>query len=224
VRAGAGTDERASSELQALAEAGVLRQNTVIVHGTALSEADAPRLLAARAAVVWCPEVDARLFEAQPPVGALLREAVPVALGSGGASCGGRDLLSALAAARGTGLVGDDALLDLAGAGGAKVARLPLGGFAPGDPADFVAVDSPATLLAGSRAALHLVVVAGRARVGEPSLIRGLEPKLETVEVDGTPRALERSLAARLRTLRARLRRSALPGWLESVVLQSTLT
>ena len=45
-----------------LAAANVLRQNTVIVHGTALAPEDAPRLAAARASVAWCPESDLRLY------------------------------------------------------------------------------------------------------------------------------------------------------------------
>ncbi len=57
-----GTDPALRGELDALAAANVLRQNTVIVHGTALAPEDGARLAAARASVVWCPESDRRLY------------------------------------------------------------------------------------------------------------------------------------------------------------------
>ena len=190
VRAAAGTGGRAAAELDTLADANVLRQNTVIVHGTALREGDAPRLAAAGASVVWCPEVGERLFGAQPPVAALLHAGVPLGLGSGGAAEGGRDLLSALACARRTGLLADDALLELASVGSAQVSRLPLGGLIPGAPADFLVTPSAEALLTGSRAAVHLVLVAGRPLWGEPNLLRTLVPRQEAVEIDGVERAL----------------------------------
>jgi len=219
VRAGAGRDAAAAAELHALAEANVLRQNTVIVHGTALGEADAPRLLAAKAALVWCPEVDERLFSAQPPVDAFLRAGVPVGLGSGGAPEGGRDLLSALAVARRSSTVTDLALLELATVGSAAVARLPLGGLVEGAPADLLATPGPEALLTGDRKAVHLVLVAGRALLGECSLLRALSAKAEALEIGGVSLALERDLAVRLRALRARLPDRSLPRWLESVML-----
>ena len=58
VRAVEGSDPGLRAELDVLAAANVLRQNTVIVHGTALAPEDAPRLAAARASVAWCPESD----------------------------------------------------------------------------------------------------------------------------------------------------------------------
>src|SRR6266496_3910587 len=78
VRAAEGTDDGARSELDALAAANVLRQNTVILHGTGLRPEDGARIAAARATVVWCPEADRRLYGTTTPVAALRAAGVRV--------------------------------------------------------------------------------------------------------------------------------------------------
>ncbi len=86
-------------------------------------------------------------------------------------------------------------MLELASAGSAEVARLPLGGQAPGDPADFVAVEDLEAFLRGEREALALVVVGGRPLCGRPEL-------LEAAGVGAVPcgpLALERGLHERAR-------------------------
>ena len=147
VRAAAGTDARARGELDLLVAANVLRQNTVIVHGNALAESDAGRIAAARACVVWCPEVAIRLFGAHPPIRALREAGVGLAIGSASPAEGGRDFLTALRAARDAGIVDEADLLELATAGGSAVARLPRGGALEGAPADLLAVASLEDLL-----------------------------------------------------------------------------
>ena len=221
VRAAAGTDARALRELDLLAAANVLRQNTVIVHGNALRESDVPRLAEARAGVVWCPEVAARLFGAHPPVRALLQGGVALALGSASPAEGGRDFLSALRAARETGLVDDIELMGLATAGGSAVARLPQGGVEEQAPADLLVVSSQPDLLSGSRPAVRLVMVAGRPLYGDPALLRGLLAATVALEVDGSPRALDRDLGRRLGSLLGSpgRRRPPAPRWLEGVML-----
>src|SRR5262249_19767643 len=81
-RACEGRDPETRAEVDALAAANVLRQNTVILHGTGLRSEDVPRLAAARACVVWCPEADLRLYGATAPLQALRGAGVRVGLGS----------------------------------------------------------------------------------------------------------------------------------------------
>jgi cytosine/adenosine deaminase-related metal-dependent hydrolase len=221
VRAAAGTDARAAAELDLLAAANVLRQNTVIVHGNALQEGDVPRLAAARAAVVWCPEVADRLFDGHhPPVRALLKGGVPLGLGSASPAEGGRDFLTAMGAAHASGLVDEAGLVDLATTGGSAVARLPRGGVEACAPADLLAISSLADLLAGARAAVRLVVVAGRPLYGDPGLMRALVPAPIELEVDGCGRALERDLARRFASLLGPAGKRRPPAlWLERVML-----
>jgi len=220
VRAAAGTDARAAAELDLLAAANVLRQNTVIVHGNALREADALRLAAAGASVVWCPEVAVRLFGAHPPVRALRQAGVALALGSASPAEGGRDFLTALSAARASGLVDEAGLVDLATAGGAAVARLPRGDVSAGAPADLLAVSSLEELLAGARPAVRMVMVAGRPLYGDLTLLGALAPAPAEIEVDGARRGLHLDLGRRLASLLGPGRSRRPPGrWLEGVML-----
>ena len=201
VRAAEGTDDRARSELDALAAANVLRQNTVILHGTGLRPEDGARIAAARATVVWCPEADRRLYGTTTPVAALRAAGVRVGLGSDSPATGSRDALSNLAAARREGVLDDAGLLTLATAESGAVGRLPVGGLEEGSVADLVVVDDLERFFEGDRRAIALVLVAGRAVYGDPQLmaaaaIGGLE-----LMVDGSPRRLAAPHAPRLRAL-----------------------
>src|SRR4029078_5796009 len=55
VHAAEGTNEECPRDVRALAEANVLRQNTVLIHAITLDDGDAQRISAARACVVLCP-------------------------------------------------------------------------------------------------------------------------------------------------------------------------
>ena len=176
VRAAEGAEPGLRAELDALAAANVLRQNTVIVHGTALAPEDGVRLAAARVSLVWCPESDRRLYGRTAPVGPLRAAGVRVGLGTDAPPAGARDALSNLAAARREGVLDDAALLRLATLDSAAVARLAPGGLEEGAPADLLAADSPERLLEGDRLAVALVVVRGEARVRRAGARRGGGP------------------------------------------------
>ncbi len=201
VHAAEGVDERSRGEIDVLDAAGVLRPNTVLVHGVGLRPEDGARIAAARAGVVWCPESNRRLYGATAPVVALAAAGVRLALGSDAPVSGVRDALSNLRAAWDERVFEERELLELATRRTAELLRLPLGGFEPGAPADFLAVDSIASLLSGARPAVRLVTVAGRRCYGEAPLM----PAGSVVgSVDGAIRALEPQIARRFaRILRA---------------------
>lgn len=217
IHAGEGTDERCRRELEALEGANVLRQNTVVVHGVAFGPAEARRMAAARACLVWCPESNRRLYAATADVRAFREAGVRVGLGSDSPASGVRDALSNLAAARAEASLPDAALLELASAGSAEVARLPVGGVSVGAPADLLAVRSPEALLAGDRRAVLLVVVAGRPRYGLPEFLAAAGVPSLALEVDGERRALERSLGRRAAGLLRSFPSLSRLGWLEAV-------
>ncbi len=202
-----GTGERVADELEALCAANVLRQNTVIVHGIALSAEHARVIAEARANVVWCPESNRHLYGHTAPIVLLRAAGVVLGLGSDSPASGVRDPLSNLAAARAEGVVSDAELIELATRGSAAVARLPVGGLEPGAPADFLVARSPDALLSGDRTTVSLVIVAGRALYGEPALLRAATqgvPRLAaplTLRVDGAARDLGGALGRRLATI-----------------------
>ena len=219
VHAAEGTDERSRAELDLLAEANVLRQNTVVVHGIALGEEEARRMAAARACLAWCPEANRRLYGATAKVGAMRAAGVRIGLGSDSPAAGVRDPLSNLAAARAEGVHTAAELIDLATRGSAEVARLPVGGADAGQHADFLVVDSVDALLAGDRRALALVIVGGRALYGEPALLESLGVKWEQVTVDGAKRGLDASLAQRAAGLLRRHPAMARVPWLAGLAV-----
>jgi hypothetical protein len=218
VRAAEGRDPALRAEIGALAAANVLRQNTVIARGTALEAEDAPALAAAGAGLAWSPEADLRQYGRTAPAADLARGGVRVGLGSDSAAAGARDLLSTLAAARVAGGFSDTALLELATRGSAAVARVPAGGFAPGEAADLLVTDSVAALLAGDRRAIALVVVRGEAVFGAPGLESAAERPVP-VEVDGERRWLADRLAQRLGSLLRRHPCAREAGWLSRVAV-----
>jgi cytosine/adenosine deaminase-related metal-dependent hydrolase len=219
VHAAEGTDERSRAELDLLAEANVLRQNTLVVHGIALDEDAARRMAAARACLVWCPEANRRLYGATARVAAMRAAGVRIGLGSDSPAAGVRDPLSNLAAARAEAVLTDAELIDLATRGSADVARLPLGGAEAGQPADLIAIDSIEGLLAGDRRAIALVIARGRALYGEPALLQALGVKWKQVTVDGATRALDAPLAERAAGLLRRHPAMASVPWLRGLAI-----
>lgn len=201
VHAGEGHGPELAGELERLAAANVLRQNTVIVHALAFGAPHAQRLAAARACVVWQPEAARLLYDAALDVDGLLRAGVRVGLGSDGAATGTRDVLSTLASAR-TEWTGDDqALLELASLHSGTVARLEPGAWALGARADFLATEDLRALLRGERRAVTLVVQNGQARYGLPALLAQAGVPGAELRVDGQRMALEAPLARRARAL-----------------------
>ena len=221
VRAAEGTDERSRTELDLLAEANVLRQNTLVIHGIALGEDEARRMAAARACLVWCPEANRRLYGATAQIAAMRAAGVRIALGSDSPASGVRDPLSNLAAARAENVFTDVELIDLATRASAEVARLPLGGAEVGQPADLLVTSSVEALLAGDRRAVALVVSRGRVLYGEPALLESLGVKSRQLTVDGAPRALDAPLAERAAGLLRRHPAMATVPWLRGLVFGS---
>jgi len=202
VHAAEGVDERCRGEVRLLAQANVLRQNTVILHAIGVGADDIPLIGSARAAVVWSPESNRRLYGATAPVADLRAAGIPVGLGSDSPASGVRDALSNLAAARREGVLSDQELLSMAGADSAAVARLPVGAFELAAPADFVAVRDLESLLAGDRRSLALVMVAGRPLWGEPRLMAALGVRTRACRMQGSERALAEPVARRAASLK----------------------
>jgi cytosine/adenosine deaminase-related metal-dependent hydrolase len=218
IHAAEGTDEQCRREVRALAEANVLRQNTVLVHAITLDRGDPQKIAAARACVVWCPESNRRLYGATADVAALRAAGVRVGLGSDSPMSGARDVLSNLAAARRERLYDDGALLELATAGSAEVARLSGGRVQAGQPADVVVIDSLEAFWEGDRRTISLVTVAGRPLYGEPALLDALGVRWTLVTVDGAARGLEAEVGRRASTLRRAHPVLARTDWMRDVV------
>jgi cytosine/adenosine deaminase-related metal-dependent hydrolase len=207
----------AAGDIETIAAANVLRQNTVLMHATALGPGDVARIAAAKACVVWSPEAGLRLYGGSAPVADLLAAGVRVGLGSDSPATGARDALSNLAAARAADVMDDEALLRMAAYGSAEVARLEAGGLDVGGLADLLAVAEEKQLLHGRRDVLRLVVRGGEPVFGEAELLAAAGVDALPLRVDGAPRGLRADLARRLASaLRGGSRQ---PGWMEELAV-----
>lgn len=198
-----GTDAVAAGELGALDALGCLAANTVLVHGTGLREDDVTRVIAAGAAVVWCPGSNRRLLgRTLDP--RRLADAGRLLLGSDARVSGERDLLEELRGVLDRDGLDAPALLDLVTHDAASLLRWPSRGqLAPGMHADLLIVadrgGEPARSLVGlSRAELRAVVRDGTPRIADPDFAdwfaaAGID--VVAVTLDGRPKLLDRRLA-----------------------------
>jgi cytosine/adenosine deaminase-related metal-dependent hydrolase len=219
IHAAEGTDARCGTEVRALGEQRLLRENTVLVHAIALDADAVGAVAASRASVVWCPESNRRLYAATADVRALRQAGVRVGLGSDSPVSGVRDAVSNLAAAGREGVADGLELIEMATHGAAAAARLPVGGLAPGDRADLLAVPALEALLAGERSAVEMVLRQGRPLYGSPALVGGLMTGAETLRVDGAPRVLARGLGRRAASIVKAHPRARGASWLAGLEL-----
>ncbi len=164
IHAAEGTDDRAASEIAALAARGLLAGNTVIVHGVAMQEQDIALLEQHGTSLIWCPSSNSFLLGATAPVDKLL-DRVPIALGSDSTLSADGDLLDELRAAAGHRLWPQQRLIELVTTSAARVLRLQdgRGGLTCGGPADLLfipagAADPSAALLATHSKDIQLVM------------------------------------------------------------------
>ena len=198
-----GTDAIARAELDQLAQLGCLAANTVLIHGVGLDDQDVERVIAAGAAVVWCPTSNHKLLgRSLDP--RRLHAAGRLALGSDSRLSGARDLLEELRVVEAAGQLDARAALQLVTTRAASILRLPEhGGLWPGARADLVIVEdrggAEATSLVGlERAQIRAVVRAGVPRIADPDFEDWfVAAGVETVRVllDGRPKLLAKSLA-----------------------------
>jgi cytosine/adenosine deaminase-related metal-dependent hydrolase len=203
-----GTDAAAAGELPRLAALGCLRDNTVLVHGVALTADGWNRMTTAGAGLVWCPASNAFLFGRTAPVRQLLDATASagahVCLGSDSRVTGSRDLLDEMRAAAAAAPVSAPELLRMVTTTPARMLKLPHGGrIELGEPADLLVVpplatDAAAALLATTRQDVMLVTIGGDPVVGTSS-VRGAFAARRTptapIVVDGSERLASARLA-----------------------------
>ena len=180
IHAAEGVDEECRREVDRLEELGVLDENTVLVHGIAVSASQRLKLEQAGVSLIWCPASNLRLYGRTAAV-AELKERVRVALGTDSTLTGSPTLLDEARAAAATGLATGDEILSMVTAGAARVFGLEdRGRIGPGAAADLTVVPDPgagaaAALLAARPGDLVLVVVRGRPRLARPALAEALD-------------------------------------------------
>ncbi|HEY7889392.1 MAG TPA: amidohydrolase family protein [Steroidobacteraceae bacterium] len=206
IHAAEGLDEGAREEFWRLDRLGCLKANTLIVHGVALGGPERRRLSAASAGLIWCPASNLHLFGATAEVAELAREG-RVAIGTDSRLTGSRDLLEELHIAAQQVALNPSELESLVTRDAARLLHLPdCGIVAPGARADLLVLPQGVALEGVHRADIRLVMVDGIPLYGDLDVAGSLAGAARWVEVhvDGRVKALEASLAERLRRLASR--------------------
>ena len=197
-----GIDATARAELAQLDELGCLAANTVLIHGVGLGDQDIEQVIAAGAAVVWCPSSNERLLRRSLDP-RRLDAAGRLTLGSDSRLSGGRDLLEELRIVALQYEFNDRQALQLVTTRAACILRLSgQGALEPGAAADLVIVEDwggeAASLVGIPRNRIRAVVHAGIPRIADPDFAEWFAAAgVETVPVllDGRPKLLAKSLA-----------------------------
>ncbi len=205
IHAAEGVDEEARAEIETLSGLGCLGANTVLVHGVAMDDAGAARVLASGGALVWCPTSNHFLFGATASV-RRFADARRLAIGSDSRLSGAGDLLDELHAAHGTGQVTPAALVRAVTCDAAAILRLPRAGrLECGSPADLTVLrhrsaERDESIVTATRQDVRLTMIDGTPLYADPALgdVFGAHgDSFERVGVDGAERFLAPWIARR---------------------------
>jgi len=136
IHAAEGIDAFSFSEISALDNLGLIKNNTVIIHAIAVSQTDISLLTRNQSSVVWCPASNYFMFNQTAPVDKL-RGSIRLALGSDSTLTGSPTLLDEIRVAIGTNYVTSDEIFRMITASPANIFNLPPPRIAPLSPADF---------------------------------------------------------------------------------------
>jgi len=198
-----GTDAVAGAELAELDRLGCLAINSVLVHGVGMSPRDIERVIAAGAAVVWCPGSNrALLGRTLDP--RCLCHAGRLLLGSDSRLSGERDLLEELRLALDHYGLTPAHLLGLVTRDAARILGLHgRGRLSPGARADLLVVedrggDPVRSLLGLTRGEVRAIVRDGVPRIADPDFAHwfaAFDIDAVPVTLDGRPKLIDRRLA-----------------------------
>jgi cytosine/adenosine deaminase-related metal-dependent hydrolase len=201
IHAGEGVDAAAAAELARLDHLGCLGARSVLVHAVGFRGAQQDRLIAAGAAVVWCPASNLFLFARTLDPGKLLA-AGRLGLGSDSRLSGANDLLAELRCARAAAPACAVHLEALVTRHNARLLRLgDRGVLTAGALADLTILPAGMALAGARRADLRMVMLGGVMRYGDAAYASALGPHSNCgpVDLDGVPKVLDRALVLRLR-------------------------
>ena len=205
-----GFDRESTTSLRNLDREGGLGENTLLVHGLSLSEADMDLIAEKKASLVWCPVSNKNIYEKTAPIKELLERGVNICLGTDSAMTGSVNMIDELQGAiRQYGeRYGEDIspslLLEMATRNAARALRQPDRGT-PGEDsiADLLVIkgkyprDPYRSLLEAELKEIYLVIRDGVPLYGEESL----EPifiqmgvTIDRVNIQGTPKIVTAGL------------------------------
>ena len=202
-----GLDERARAAFLALQNSqGEWAVSSALagIHCAGLQPEDFAVLGQRGGSMIWSPLSNLLLYGGTTNIAAAKSAGVPIALGSNWSPTGSKNLLNELKIAKTVNDVGglglsDRELVAMATRVPASIVKWDslVGSLEPGKRADLLVVDAPpdahvyASLIAARETAVQLVVIDGRAVLGEPALMSSLGAGGETLTVGDKPRMID---------------------------------
>lgn len=202
---GATTDSSAHREFTMVDRAHLLRPGVVIVHGTALRDADFGSMKTSGVGLVWSPRSNDELYGSTTNVSAAHLAGVPVAIAPDWSPSGSAGMLQEIGyASRRYPSMDSADLIKMATSVPAQMVRVDasIGELTAGRKADFIVVRAKADpnarnpmldpVVKATPADILLVVVGGEPLYGDPDLMKQLRPtaKLDDLTVCGAPKKL----------------------------------
>jgi cytosine/adenosine deaminase-related metal-dependent hydrolase len=171
IHAAEGIDEFAREEIHKLNRLGLLRRNTVLVHGVGATEAEWNIVASTGSSLAWCPSSNLYMFNRTVDVSAL-KGKVDVVLGTDSTLTGSPTLLDEMRVAVATGYASSQEVIRMTGITAAKVFGLPEPLIRPGNKADFF-VTPVDDLLKVYPKDIKMVVVRGEIKFQKAEKLKG---------------------------------------------------
>ncbi|HEX2049295.1 MAG TPA: amidohydrolase family protein [Actinomycetota bacterium] len=181
-----GVDESSRAEFDDLVAAGLLTPATVIIHGTALDDAQLTQVRDAGAKLVWSPQSNLRMYGATTRAARALTLGIPTGLGADWQPSGSPSLLDELQVARRVlrlqgSRVAAKRIVQMVTTDAARIAALSdrIGRLRRGAPADVLVlerrhVDPYESILLSDRRGVELVVLGGDVAYGRRQWVEQL--------------------------------------------------
>jgi cytosine/adenosine deaminase-related metal-dependent hydrolase len=200
IHAAEGVDALAFGEIDQLNSLGLLKQNTVLIHAVAVTEAQINLISSVGASVVWCPSSNFFLFGNTSPV-EKLKMNTRILLGSDSTLTGLPTLLDEMNFVRKTGLASAKEIYQFVSAAPATAFRWPESNIREGAPADFFVLPAVnknyfENLVQAKCEDIELVSVNGIPSLGSVETANRLSQKGHYVHLNGHCKWIRTDVAA----------------------------
>jgi cytosine/adenosine deaminase-related metal-dependent hydrolase len=186
IHAAEGVDEFARNEIHSLDKLGLLKKNTVLVHGVGATEAEWNLIASRGSSLAWCPSSNLYMFNKTVDV-STLNGNVDVVLGTDSTLTGSPTLLDEMRVAVATGYATSQDVIRMTGVTAAKVFGLPEPLIKPGNKADLF-ITPVGDLLNVYPGDIRMIVVRGEVKTPKMEKLRAyFERKVDRKILEQNP-------------------------------------
>lgn len=192
IHAAEGTDLLARNEIAQLKAMGVLRSNSVLVHGVGAGGHEIELIAQAGAALVWCPSSNLFMFDQTANI-SQFKTRIAVALGTDSLMTGSASLFQEMRTAQQSNQVTAKEIFDMVSSIPQRIFNLPPRKLMEGFPADLVIAPAKSknyyeNLMVQKSKDITCVIVNGQVNYSDESFARDLSIKGFVQKVDSVPK------------------------------------